>query len=337
MNTEPFPSAPPAPSGPRLLLGVFIVGQLVFLTVINVLDMARDAREELATDAKTTIHRIVPGWPKERGHIHDLTELAYNLSKRWSQASGQLQGWSLFAPNIGRHPVFPLVLLRWDDDPHSVAGLARPLTPLAAAGPLDAAVLAAAVSYFPPAEPAAQTAARHLAPLASADALQAACLRVASALTAPRPAPVPARVELRSNNEPEDVNVYFRIGMFRLRRYEGNVALILRPWSGETHTETTERWQRQIKKHVNKYGDVTHAYMRWRWEQYRQEHPNLPPPRQVILAVRRYTIADRKEAPPYWNGPFVNLVARWQPHLSWSADNGPLEAYNPIRQRFEAP
>ncbi|MCI0463831.1 MAG: hypothetical protein L0Z62_43410 [Gemmataceae bacterium] len=337
MNTQPLPSAPPAPSGPRLLLGILIVGQLVFLTVINVIDMARDARDELPTDTGATIDRIVPGWPKERGHIHDLTDLAYNLSKRWSQASGQLQGWSLFAPNIGRHLVFPAVLLRWDDDPQSVSGLSRSLTPLAAAGPLEAAVLTAAARQFAPVEAAAQTVGHHLTPLASADSLQVVCLRVASTLTNPQVAPVPAQVELRSNNEPEDVNAYFRIGRFRLRRYEGNVSLILRPWSGETNTETTERWQRQIKKHVNKYGDVTHAYMRWRWEQYRLEHPDLPPPREILLVVRRYTIADRNEAPPYWRGPFVNLVARWQPHLTWTANNGPLEGYNPIRQRFEAP
>src|SRR5262245_56720482 len=115
MDSQP-PSCPPAPTGPRLLLGIFIVGQIVFLAVINLLDLARDARSEMKDKAASAVERVVPGWPRESGHVHDATDLAHSAARRWSQATGQLQGWSLFAPNIGRHCVFPLPELRWDEE-----------------------------------------------------------------------------------------------------------------------------------------------------------------------------------------------------------------------------
>jgi hypothetical protein len=337
MDTNAPPSPPPAPTGPPLLLGIFIVGQLVFLTAINLVDMARDARDELPRDTATAIERVVPGWTKQSGHAHDLTEQVYNVAKRWSQVSGQLQGWSLFAPNIGRHCVFPSVLLLWDEEPLSAPGMAHYLAPLAAASPLEAAVLAAGERSLAPPEPTAHRVGRHLAPLAASDQLQAAVLRVTAALTAPPGPPSPTHDEMLSDNEPRDVNAYFRAGHFRLRRYEGNLVDILRPLEDETPAETAERWQKRIAKHVRKYGDVIHAYLRWRLEAYREEHPDRPEPRQAVLLVRRWTIADRKQAPPYWHGPYIVPVARWQPHVTWARGHGPLEAYDPVRQRFETP
>src|SRR5262249_18725740 len=137
MDSQP-PPPPPAPTGPRLLLGIFIVGQIVFLAVINLLDLARDARSEMKDKTASALERVVPGGPREGAPLHDATDGARGAARRWSQATGQLQGWSLFAPNIGRHCVFPLLELRWDEDPRSAPAAARPLAPLAASSPLEA-------------------------------------------------------------------------------------------------------------------------------------------------------------------------------------------------------
>ncbi len=298
--------SPPPPTGPQLLLGVFIIGQLVFLVAINLLDMARDARDEMRDRTASAIERVVPGWPQKGGHVHDVTELTYDAVKRWSQVTGQLQGWSLFAPNIGRHCVFPCVVLRWDEDPGSASILARHLGPLAAVGPFDAAALLipAAHRAVPPRKP----------------------------------------VELRSDNEPKDVHAYFRLGHFRLRRYEGNVTIILRPWEDESEAERKERYRERVKELLRKYGDTVHAYLRWRWEAYRRQHPEAPAAKQVILVLRRFTINDRAKAPSYWSGPHEEYVARWQPQpraaarisTAWDA-GGSLEPYDAVTQRFVAP
>ena len=58
-------------------------------------------------------------------------------------------------------------------------------------------------------------------------------------------------------------------------------------------------------------------------------------PRQVIFLLRRYRVAGPDEGPPRYRGPFVEPLARWQPHVTWQADYRPLEMYNYVSQRFE--
>src|SRR5262245_54849434 len=137
--SEPLPPAATPPTGPRVLLGVFIVGQLIFLFGNNALEILGWARDELTADSETArvLDRVTPGWPGKKGHLHDAGDLASNLLERWAQVTGQTQGWSLFAPDVRRHCVFPAVLLRWDEEPRSAPALARPLAALAAGNGLE--------------------------------------------------------------------------------------------------------------------------------------------------------------------------------------------------------
>ncbi len=300
MNKQPPSSTSSPVTGPRILLGAFILWQLAFLFGINFLDMISEGREAMKDkDYTPGIERIFPGWPSKSGHFHDLTDVADKVTRRYAQLTGQTQGWSLFAPDVGKQCVFPAVVVRWDEDPRSAPVLTRPLTPLAARGPLECAVLWSA------ARP-------HRVPLA-----------------------VPKPVTIVSDNEPQDVQSFYRVGNFRLRRLESNLTLVLRQTEGETPAEAAERWRARIAKLLDEDGDVAKAYIHWRWESYRKAHPEVPAPKQLILVMRRYGILPPDKSPPYWEGPFTVQVARWQPQIHWEAGRSPLEMYNPVTKRFQ--
>jgi hypothetical protein len=86
MDEQPPPAPPPA-TGPRLLLGAFIVWQLLFLVGINFVEVLEVAREELpaAEDPHKALERVLPGWATEEGHFHDLTDVAGKVTKRYAQ------------------------------------------------------------------------------------------------------------------------------------------------------------------------------------------------------------------------------------------------------------
>jgi hypothetical protein len=332
MADQRSPSAAPTFAGPRLLLGVFIVWQLLFLLLVNGLELVNSIRDDMPKDLGAALDRAVPGWPNKKGHIHDLTELMEKLAGRWASLTGQTQGWSLFAPDVRRHCIFPAALLRWDDDPLSASALGRPLAPLGASTPLEAAAAWAVVEHTPRPRTVPDLAARHLAPLAAADRFQAEVLRAAAADPGFQR---PAAETLLSDNEPRDMLSYFRFGNFRLRRYEGNIVRTLRPLDDETPAAMRRRWRDAIGEHVRDYGDSIHAWLRWRLDREQAAHPGRPAPKQVILLMRRWSIVDHSKAPPYWDGPFTVPVARWQPQVAWDGGYGPLEPWDPVQERFE--
>jgi hypothetical protein len=334
MDVQPSPAGAPPVTGPRILLGAFILWQLVFLFAVNFIELTNAVRGDLPTDSAPAIGRVFPGWPSKRGHFHDLLDIGERITRRYAQATGQTQGWSLFAPEVGKQCVFPAVLVRWDEDPLSAPVLTRPLTPLAASTPLQSAALWGAVLGSPFPRPVPQQAARSLATLAATSPLEASILRAADSAGPPMALP-PAPLTLLSDNEPRDVTSFVRIGKFRLRRLEGNLVLILRQYEDETALKAAKRWRRRIYDHLDRDGDTVTAYLRWRWESYRRAHPETPVPAQLILVMRRRAIVPPEKAPPYWEGPFIVPVARLQPRVHWVPPRLPLEMYNPLTQRFE--
>jgi hypothetical protein len=297
------------------LLGAFIVWQLVFLVVINFLDMVNSAREEMKDkDYTEGVERVFPSWPTKEGHFHDLADIADRVTRRYAQLTGQTQGWSLFAPEVGRQCVFPAVVVRWDTDPPAAAQVPPKLAPAAR----DFGLLAAMNPF-------------------NAAALQAARAAPPAPIPAAAPAPAPARppVTVLSDNEPRDVNSFFRLGLFRVRRLEGNIAPVLRQAEGETAAQAADRWRGRITKLLNENGDVVQAYLHWRWESYHKAHPDAPAPKQLILVMRRYEIVPPQEAPPYWKGPFTEPVARLRPEVRGADGEPRLEKYNPVTKRFE--
>lgn len=141
---------------------------------------------------------------------------------------------------------------------------------------------------------------------------------------------------LRSDNEPPDRLSYFRIGRFRLRRFEGNVVVVLatrdRPME-----ELTDQWRGKIETHLREEGDCVLAYLRRRSDDFQRAHPETPPPRQVILNVRVYRVPP-PPGPEPWDWERLHEaypVVRWLPGAEPQPDYYPLEMYNPVMERFE--
>jgi hypothetical protein len=266
-----------SPSTLQVLLGLFIVWQIIYLVAGNLLNMAQETRSSLADPdnepklvqkAAEVVQWLAPGWIKKEGHVYDADEALSGLTKRWGQITGQVQGWSLFAPSVSEHNTFVAVELRWDGE-----------------------------SYPPEL--------------------------------------------LLSDNEPRDPNCFFRLGDFRLRKYESHLDVLLTLHDDEaTEAAAAERWRLRIEEKLDTDGKDLLAYLRWRWRKFRQAHPDRPTPSQVILYVRRYSIPPPEQVPWHWDTNNYQMfdrqpMARWQPGADWEPDYQALEMYNHETGRFE--
>jgi hypothetical protein len=83
-----------------VLLGLFVMGQLAFILAANFLPLLRSALAKKS-------------WPGERP-----VGLVVEGTGYWARWTGQLQGWSLYAPRVPTQSAFVAVQLRWDDDSH---------------------------------------------------------------------------------------------------------------------------------------------------------------------------------------------------------------------------
>lgn len=108
---------PQMPKQRSVLLGLFVVLQLLFLIVHNCFTVLQDARPGMPSEVRQAVAQIAPDWPDRKGHVWDFMEGSTTLTHRWSQATLQLQTWSLFAPNVGKDCVFPALLLSDDEPP----------------------------------------------------------------------------------------------------------------------------------------------------------------------------------------------------------------------------
>jgi hypothetical protein len=266
------------PSTLQALLGLFIVWQIIYVVAGNLLTMAQDSRQTLANPdgepqhtqkAAEVVEYLAPGWIKKEGHVFDADEVISGLLRRWGQITGQVQGWSLFAPGVGDHNTFVAVELRWDDA-------------------------------------------------------------------------FPAEL-LLSDNEPRDPNRFFRLGDFRLRKYESHLDVILTLRATEaTEADAAERWHRLIKDKVDTDGKDILAYLQWRCRDFQQSHPDRPAPTEVVLHVRRFSIPSPEKWPWRWDMANYQMfdmqpMARWRPALDSGAESGPLEVYNHENGEFEIP
>jgi hypothetical protein len=125
MNTR----EPRKPSILQFLLGVFVVWQLFFLFMSNFLPLiphGKEEHDELTDDL--VLHRQAPSVPPGQNAIEGLAM----VTDRWLEVTGQLQGWSLFAPTFPPQAGFVVVELRWNDgkSPVSLSSRFEPEDPL---------------------------------------------------------------------------------------------------------------------------------------------------------------------------------------------------------------
>jgi hypothetical protein len=309
--------APNSPTNAQVFLGLFIVGQVLFLVAANLLGMADRARpylkEEPADAARHTLEgevqhgtrlvaeQVAPDWVREQGHVFDATQTAGGIVSRWAQVTAQPQDWSLFSPGVSHVTTFVAVEFRWDDDRLPERQLPPRVALVAAAGPLSGANIALAVRAAEATWPA-----------------------------------LPPRL-LLSENEPRDLRSFFRIGHFRLRRYEGTFDLTLSPSDDKVDERRADGWRRQIEDKVRMDWPEMRAYLRWRLDHLRERWPDLPTPTQARLLIRIYHIPPPGQPAPagFWSGPDHRPLARWLPGAPEPADYLPVEAYNPVVDRFE--
>jgi len=125
----------PAGRAPAVLLGVFIVWQLVFIVTANLLEFFPHRVHQ--PDELTSFRELPPDAGNARPGIHLLAA----ITDRWVKLTGQYQMWWLFAPEFPPQATFPVVELHWDDPASGLAPVRLP----SSFEPADTA------SYFRPA------------------------------------------------------------------------------------------------------------------------------------------------------------------------------------------
>jgi hypothetical protein len=311
MNTAP----PRSPTTAQVFLGLFIVGQLLFLVAANFFGIAEKARpylkerppaepsdafeERLLQAGRTGAARVAPGWTHEEGHLYDAMEVITGLTNRWSQLTGQPQDWSLFAPTVYRVTTFVAVQFRWDADPVPERDVPALIAPLAAR-------YAPGVAVFCVVSPGSYT------------------------------ARLPPRL-LLSDIEPVDVRSFLRVGRFRLRRYESNLDLVLSCRDGKVGEGQLDAWRERIAGKVRDDWRALLVYMEWRLRVFQERNPGQSLPAQIVLIVRVYRIPSPEEpaTSAFWPRPEQRPLARWQPAREEDDCFLPVEVYNPVAERFE--
>ena len=147
---------------------------------------------------------------------------------------------------------------------------------------------------------------------------------------------VQSPVLLLSDNEPDDITRYLRFGHFRLRRFESNIDVGFTIDTDKSTEDMQDRWRQNVFKKVKDQALAMRAYLEWRVNRYRDEHPEAGMPRQAILHIRVYVIPVPPR-PDNWNvtGPGDHVMARWRPHFAYSDESQPLEVYDSIAERFD--
>jgi hypothetical protein len=301
VDVEPW-DRPQVPTTAQVVLGLFVMGQLAFLVLANFLGLLEDTRKRLADDYRDKDK--LTGWLKGEGHFHDLQTQLTGLCDRYGQIIHSPQSWSLFAPSVATRIDFPALELRWDDEDD-----------------LNADELAA----------------RTLGPLAGLMATAHLEYTTLWAVALPALPDTPPPVWLLSDNEPQNLRCFFRLGRFRLRRLESNLGVTMIVPPDRTLADVADGWRSDIQDKLRRYWRMHFSYMRRRLRDWQQQNPNLPTPRQVVLWVRLYSIPAPDDAPNPWNWQThpSRRMARWRPAAKRLDSYLPLEMFNPVTERYE--
>src|SRR5258708_28335551 len=165
-------------AGLGVLLGLFILGQMIFLPVANLLGFLPTLRDNLRNTGWA--QALAPDWLDKKGRAEEILAKANDISQRWQEMTGQPEGWSLFAPDVADDIWFVRVEMNWQDGDSSAPG-----------------------AQFQP-------------------------------------------ISFISDNEPPDPNHFFRLGHFRIRRYEMAVEVHLFKEENKTPEEPAAHWPAKI-------------------------------------------------------------------------------------------
>lgn len=301
----------PDRTSPRqALLGVFILFQIGFLVVANLLGFMRWVPAELNEKQRALLRQAAPGFQDEGTHGHQWAERVDTAVNRLAQLTGQEQNWMLYTP-VSKATGFPAVVLVWDDEEID-----------------DSVVLPGTMFAFDKKngcnlcatwntggrEPTVKTMG-HLGMLAAGSPWEAVHL---AALANLREEDQATRIEMvLSDNEPKDLRFFVRFGHCRLRRYEGQFYMNLQPEDHDEPEAAAERMSRRTRKFVSEWHDHALHYLKWHLARWEKAHPDRRRPDQVLLVERFYRILPppvKPDDPPRgWDGPVLYPIARWRP------------------------
>ena len=110
------------------LLGAFICVELIYLPLSNILQ--RVPRRMSPLPSEIIVRHQREGRATDSDTIQSTLDAIGTVSDRWSEATSQTQGWSLFAPRFGKNGTF-LTLLVTDSAGHTIELRSRfePLSP----------------------------------------------------------------------------------------------------------------------------------------------------------------------------------------------------------------
>lgn len=137
-------------------------------------------------------------------------------------------------------------------------------------------------------------------------------------------------------HEPRDTQAYFRWRQMRMRRLENYLVFALRPDGYDKDEDRKRAWTNRIREHLTDRGELIPAYMKLRLCEIMAEHPELPPPTQVVLLMRRFHTRNPSEAPPHWDGPFVVPLLSWLPPAPGEKAPGKQRRFDPEVDRFRS-
>jgi hypothetical protein len=87
-----------------------------------------------------------------------------------------------------------------------------------------------------------------------------------------------------------------------------------------------EVWQEWVPHRVRRQQKSMQAYMQWKTREFAEEHPEMPPPREVTLLIRCYPIA-----PPGTNvASIIEPVDR--PLVRLRSGVSQLEYFDPVAE-----
>lgn len=118
------------------------------------------------------------------------------------------------------------------------------------------------------------------------------------------------RFILHSDNEPADIQTFFRVGKSRLRRVENLLCVLPLGKTGETREQAAARMNENVGSLRHQYEELAIAYMKQRIKDRHSQHQDEPKPRQVVLGQRSFRVHDPEERVG-WDGPFFVPLLRW--------------------------
>jgi hypothetical protein len=123
-SLDPNAAPRPKPTVGQVLLGLFVLWQLAFLAVANVVEFV--PHRPPGRDELIDFPEPLAGSERPPGVAHALA----TVTDRWAELTGQYQVWWLFAPGFPPQAAFPAVELRW-------AGRTEPVRLLSPSEPAD--------------------------------------------------------------------------------------------------------------------------------------------------------------------------------------------------------